>query len=124
MYKYDIRRATVKLVYESGGQQQFSGPDNITMSPRGSLLICEDRVGMNKSAQSLAGLTADGRLFRFCQVNPRVSGRHKGFDLTRTLLKSEWAGVSFSLDGNWLFCNLYDPGLTLAITGPWQEDLI
>lgn len=124
VYEYDIRQATVKLVFESSGQQQFSGPDNITMSPRGSLLICEDRVGGDKSAQSLAGLTADGQLFRFCQVNPRIGGRHKGFDLARTLLNSEWAGASFSQDGKWLFCNLYDPGLTLAITGPWQEGLI
>ncbi len=34
---------------------------------------------------------------------------------------SEWAGVCFSADGQWMFANLYNPGITFAITGPWQE---
>ena len=26
-----------------------------------------------------------------------------------------------SPDGQWLFANIYDPGMTVAITGPWQS---
>jgi len=33
---------------------------------------------------------------------------------------SEWAGSVFSPDGRVLFVNLYT-GVTLAITGPWQN---
>ena len=33
----------------------------------------------------------------------------------------EWCGACFSPDGQWLFANLQTPGITLAITGPWQE---
>ena len=33
--------------------------------------------------------------------------------------EKELAGVCFSPDGTTLFVNIYDPGITLAITGPW-----
>jgi secreted PhoX family phosphatase len=124
VYDYDIDREQVRLLYESPGHHVLSGPDNIMMSPRGSLLLCEDRVSQNRNAQLLAGLTADGVLFRFCQINPNLRGNYGGFDLEKTVLRSEWAGACFSEDGQWLFVNIYNPGLTLAITGPWQDGLI
>ncbi len=124
VFEYDPGTETLQLIFDSPGHNTLSGPDNITVSPRGSLLICEDRTNLQREAQSLFGLTGQGQLFRFCQVNPGVSGSYAGFRLSRSLLLSEWAGVSFSPDGQWLFCNLYDPGLSLAITGPWQDGLI
>ena len=33
----------------------------------------------------------------------------------------EWAGVTFSPDGKWLFANIQTPGVTFAITGPWER---
>ena len=27
-------------------------------------------------------------------------------------------------DGNWLFLNLYSPGVTIAITGPWRQNYL
>jgi hypothetical protein len=124
VFEFDPGRQTVWLVYESPGHGSFSGPDNIVMSPRGSLVICEDRVNLLKAGHSLAGLRPDGTLFRFCQVNPRLRGQHGGHDLGATLRTSEWAGATFSRDGLWLFCNLYNPGVTFAITGPWRDGLI
>ncbi len=124
VYEYDIDNEMIWLVYESPGHRVFSGPDNIMMSPRGSLLLCEDRVSQNTAAQILAGLTAAGELFRFSQINPDISGTFAGFNLARTVLHSEWAGATFSADGQWLFVNIFNPGITLAITGPWQEGLI
>ncbi len=56
------------------GAQAFSGPDNIVMSPRGSLILCEDRVSQSTAAQNLAGLTATGELFRFCRINRYIDG--------------------------------------------------
>lgn len=124
VYQYDIDRKVLWLIYESPGHRVFSGPDNIVMSPRGSLVICEDRVSLNTAAQLIAGLTAKGELFRFCQINPNLSGNHGGHDLATTVLHSEWAGAAFSGDGRWLFVNIYNPGITVAITGPWQQGLI
>lgn len=124
VYAYDPQREKIWMVYESPGNTFFSGPDNIVMSPRGSLLLCEDRLTHRNEGQYLAGLTADGALFKFSQINPALRGDHLGHDLRRTALKSEWAGVCFSADGKWLFANIYKPGITLAITGPWQDGLI
>ena len=47
-----------------------------------------------------------------------------GHDLAGTFLQSEWAGATFSEDGEWMFINIFNPGVTLAITGPWQEGFI
>ncbi|MCH8227012.1 MAG: DUF839 domain-containing protein [Proteobacteria bacterium] len=124
VYQYDIDRKMLWLIYESPGHRVFSGPDNIVMSPRGSLVLCEDRVNANTAAQIIAGLTTKGELFRFCQINPTLTGNHDGHDLAATVLHSEWAGVTFSGDGQWLFVNIYNPGITVAITGPWQQGLI
>jgi secreted PhoX family phosphatase len=124
VYQYDIDRERIWLIFESPGHRVFSGPDNIVMSPRGSLILCEDRVSQSTAAQNLAGLTAKGELFRFCQINPELMGHHGGHDLGRTVLHSEWAGATFSGDGQWLFVNIFNPGITVAITGPWQQGLI
>ena len=124
VYEYAIDRQKLWLIYESPGHRVFSGPDNIVMSPRGSLILCEDRVSGNTAAQKLTGLTTKGELFQFCQINPSLMGTHGGHDLTTTILHSEWAGATFSGDGQWLFVNIQNPGITVAITGPWLQGLI
>jgi secreted PhoX family phosphatase len=124
VFEYHPGKEKIWVVYESPGYDHFSGPDNLVVSPRGSLVICEDRLDLNKEAQNVAGLTREGELFGFCQVNPDLSGHHGGHDLAETALKSEWAGATFSMDGEWLFLNIYSPGVTLAITGPWQKGFI
>jgi secreted PhoX family phosphatase len=122
--EYDPQREKIWMVFESEGHDHFSGPDNIVVSPRGSLVICEDRLHDRKDAQSIAGLSKEGQFFRFCRVNPDLSGQFAGHKLRQTALGSEWAGVTFSQDGQWLFANIYSPGVTVAITGPWQEGFI
>jgi secreted PhoX family phosphatase len=122
--EYHPSREKIWMVYQSESHDIFSGPDNLVVSPRGSLIICEDRLTANRNAQSVAGLSRDGEFFIFCQMNPRISGTYGGHGLSGTVLKSEWAGATFSQDGDWLFINIYNPGVTLAITGPWQEGYI
>lgn len=36
--------------------------------------------------------------------------------------KSEFAGATFSPDGGELFVNIQNPGITLAIRGPWNTN--
>ncbi len=36
---------------------------------------------------------------------------------------SEFTGPTFSPDGKVLFVNIQAPGITLAITGPWEQYL-
>lgn len=124
VYQYDPVAEKIWLIYESPSHDEFSGPDNIVVSPRGSLLICEDRVTSMTDGQRLAGLTPAGELFGFCQINPELKGKHQGHNLAKTAMRSEWAGACWSDDGQWLFVNIYNPGITLAITGPWQNGLL
>jgi hypothetical protein len=124
VFRYEPSLATLEVIYEAGPGDQFSGPDNIVVSPRGSLLICEDREASNKTGQYLAGLTTAGELFAFCQVNPDLSGTYAGHVLGRTARDSEWAGACFSPDGEWMFANVFVPGFTCAITGPWVEGVV
>jgi len=121
IFRLDIALETVELIFESTGPNGFSGLDNIIMSPRGSLMICEDRLGLFKTGQYIASLNTDGELFAFCQANPELRGTYAGYDLADTAVTSEWAGACFSADGQWMFANLYSPGMTFAITGPWQD---
>lgn len=124
IFEYDPAEEEVWVIFESPGHDLISGPDNIIVSPRGSLVVCEDRVNLKKAGQSLNGLTREGVMFRFCQVNTDLRGEFGGHDLRQTALNSEWAGPAFSRDGQWLFVNLFQPGMTIAITGPWRDGLI
>jgi secreted PhoX family phosphatase len=65
------------------------------------------------------GLSLDGRIFRFAQNNIVLNGERNG--LIGDFRSGEFAGATFSPDGRWLFVNVQSPGVTLAITGPWQS---
>jgi len=124
IFRLDIATGTLLVIFEAIDKNGFSGMDNIIVSPRGSLVICEDRVGPARKGQYIAGLTSAGELFAFCQTNPELRATYAGHDLRATAVSSEWAGVCFSADGQWMFANLYGPGITFAITGPWQRGLV
>ena len=121
VFRFDIAAGSLEMIFQADEHESFTGPDNIVHSPRGSLMICEDRLGTFTHAQYIAGLNERDGLFAFCQTNPQLDGSHAGHKLGKTALGSEWAGVCFSADGQWMFANLYRPGITFAITGPWQD---
>lgn len=106
------------LVYESPDPATLDYPDNITLSPRGGLVVCQDSRG---AVEHLYGLTRGGELFQFARNNVHLDG-YLGF--AGDFSSAEWAGCCFSADGRWLFANVYDPGFTVAITGPWRDGLI
>lgn len=103
---FDPQRQTLTLTTHFGvsrERERLDGPDNITVSPHGGLVLAEDGDG----ASQLIGITDQG----------------KGFPIARNLLDdSEWAGPCFNAAGDTLFANIQgDPGRTFAITGPWRE---
>jgi len=118
VWAYRPDASTLELVYESDDPAVLDYPDNIAYSPRGGLVLCQDAEGHQ---QHLHGLTPGGEVFVFARNLMRLSGE-RGFN--GDFRDSEWAGACFSPDGRWLFVNLQDPGLTLAITGPWRDGLI
>jgi hypothetical protein len=100
------------LLFESTDVSILDGPDNVCVSPRGGLVLCEDGDG---DALYLRGLTPTGKIFDFAQnlVNNR-----------------EFCGATFSPDGQTLFVNIQgdtriggpgDLGMTFAIWGPWEK---
>jgi secreted PhoX family phosphatase len=110
VWRYMPEDEALVLIFESPATDVLDSPDNLTVSPRGGLLICEDATGTSH----LRGLTPQGGIFDFARniVNER-----------------EFAGACFSPDGRVLFVNIqgdldsYGPGnlgMTFAIWGPWE----
>lgn len=113
---------TLTLLYESTGGGALDSPDNLTVTPRGGIVICEDDAsGDDGDTNPLApGITDVNRL-----VGLTKSGRPFEFAVNR-LNSTELAGACFSPDGQTLFFNIYgdgEPGsgMTVAVTGPWER---
>ncbi len=115
VWEYDPAAETIRLLFQSPGENVLNMPDNITVSPRGGLVLCEDGSGL----EYLHGLTINGEIFRFAQNNVVLNGERNG--LSGDFTSSEWAGACYSPDGRWLFVNIQSPGITFAITGPWRS---
>ncbi|MFJ7261255.1 alkaline phosphatase PhoX [Streptomyces globosus] len=107
VWAYDTVTSELRLVFESPGSMTLDLPDNVTTSPRGTLVVCEDGGGDNY----IRGLTRSGCLFDFARLEP-VSGDPG----------AEFAGSTFSPDGGTLFVNVQSAqGRSFAIWGPWQR---
>ncbi len=116
IWEYVPAREHLRLVFESPGPTVLNKPDNLAVSPRGGLAICEDGVG---GPQRIHGMTRDGRLFPFVRNNAVLNGERHGY--RGDFRGSEFAGVCFSPDGAWMFFNIQTPGMTFALTGPWER---
>ena len=115
IWEYDPGDETISLLFQSPGAAVLNAPDNITVSPRGGLVLCEDGNGQ----EFLHGLTVEGEIFKFAQNNVVLNGERNGF--VGDFRDREWAGACYSPDGKWLFANVQTPGITFAITGPWMS---
>ncbi len=108
------------------GKAAMDSPDNLTVTPRGGLVMCEDDASpAEPDEHPLApGLEP---------VN-RVIGLMPGgeaFELAVNVLNSsELAGVCFSPSGRTMFFNVFGraanadapvEGMTCAVTGPWER---
>ena len=118
VWELDIREQELRLVFESPGADVLNMPDNLVVSPRGGLVLCED----SNANPCMHGLTRDGKIVRFARNNVVLSGERSG--LTGDFRNREFAGATFSPDGRWLFVNMQTPGITFAITGPWERGIL
>jgi secreted PhoX family phosphatase len=91
----------------------FDGPDNVTVTPWGTLVLAEDGVRASHVLSSVPG----GPTYAIAR-NMLSNGTSNGAPTY-----SEFTGPTFSPDGKILFVNIQVPGITLAITGPWQTYL-
>jgi hypothetical protein len=118
VFAYYPKDERLVLLIESHGRDAARYPDNVCVSPRGALLLCEDG---DREGQMLWGLTPDGQWFPLARNDVQLRGEH-GF--RGDFRGAEWAGCCFSPDGRWLFANIYSPGLSVAISGPWRAGLV
>jgi len=100
VWKLDLVRGELSLVVEPDDTSKLDGPDNLVMAPNGDLIVCED----GEADDFVVGITPAGRLYRLAR---NASGQ------------SELAGACFSPDGQTLFFNVQEPGITFAVWGPW-----
>lgn len=130
VFHFDPRREKLTLVFESRNNTSHPVmPDNMTISPRGGILLCEDRGGISR----LMGLSQAGDVFEFGRNNMMLSAAdaavvHSKFPGTESRIRegsyvgSETCGACFH--DRWLFVNIQNPGVTFAITGPWNDGIL
>ncbi|GAA3128431.1 alkaline phosphatase PhoX [Nonomuraea salmonea] len=107
VWGYETWSGRLKLVYESPRASALDLPDNVTVSRRGTLVLCEDGDGANY----LRGLSKAGEIFDFCRLEP-VDGDPG----------AEFAGSTFGPGGHTLYVNVQArQGMSLAIWGPWER---
>ncbi|MFS8204491.1 alkaline phosphatase PhoX [Streptomyces sp. CWNU-52B] len=113
---YDPRRRTLTLKVLLGvnpdpsADGAFDGPDNITVSPYGGLVIAEDGEGVSH----LFGATDSGRTYPIARNDLNIGTEDEPEF-------SEFTGVTFSPDGKTLYANIQVPGIMVAIKGPWKR---
>ena len=98
------------LVFESPSVEVLDSPDNLCVSPRGGIVLCED----GDAVQYIRGLTQRGEIFDLVQTNGELP---------------EFCGATFSPDGDVLFFNIQGStssvgaakGGTYAMWGPWED---
>lgn len=111
IWAYHTRARKLQLIYESPNRSTLDFPDNVTTSPRGTLVLCED----NTQDNYLRGLSRGGRLWDIA-LNRLTSST--GVDRSG----DEFAGSTFSPDGRTLFVNIQaSRGLSFAIWGRWHR---
>ncbi|MEV0241001.1 alkaline phosphatase PhoX [Streptomyces sp. NPDC050674] len=114
VWRYDPehRRLTLVIVFGPDTDVRLPGesPDNICLAPSGGLMVCEDGNG----AQHVFGVTRRGEVYAMARNRQNIG----------TPEEPEWgefAGVTFSPDGDTMYVNCYTPGTTFAVTGPWRR---
>lgn len=94
----------IQLFLESADSSLFNFGDNLTVTPQGHLIVCEDQY-TEVVDNYLRGVTPAGEVYNFARLTAQT----------------ELAGACFSPDGKLLFVNVYSPSKTLVISGPWES---
>ncbi|MFZ2508089.1 MAG: alkaline phosphatase PhoX, partial [Steroidobacteraceae bacterium] len=128
VWEYDPRAGTMRAIFVAGSQIVADNPDNITVSPRGAIVLCEngepvvDRYG---PGTRVLGLTAEGESYTLAKNNLELQ-REQLFAAGKSVAAGdyrdeEFAGACFDPAGEVLFVNIQVPGITFAIWGPWAK---
>jgi len=121
-------RGTLTLIYAAAARIAGNNPDNITVSPRGGILTCDDGsavVDRFGTGQRIMGFRDDGLAYIFAKNNAQLTPT----DIARVgktgqfaegdYRDAEFCGATFDWTGRVLYVNSQSPGITYAISGPW-----
>ncbi|MDZ5619689.1 DUF839 domain-containing protein [Nocardioides sp. HM23] len=108
-YQQHVHEETFEPAYPD---LYFDSPDNVTVTPWGSLVLAEDGVGASHVLSSVPGGPSCAIARNMINVGDDAEPEY-----------SEFTGPTFSADGKVLYVNIQDPGLTIAIDGPWGKYL-
>jgi uncharacterized protein len=121
------RRDSLVAIFVSPDAAVAHNPDNITVSPRGGILVCEDgslrdESGTLITGARLLGVGWDGTAFPFCENNMVLDSAIPGkpFIAPGDYRGIEFAGAAFGPSGDDLYVNIQTPGVTFAIQGPFR----
>ena len=107
IFRYLPGSNALELFYEGTEPGKMESPDNIVVTPWGDLWFAEDEAVDGDTINRVVGITPDRQVYVFAR---------------NRLNDSEFAGPTFSPDGNTFFVNFQgDPGITFAIWGPFQR---
>jgi uncharacterized protein len=125
VWELELSSMRLRCLFASGDSLAANNPDNITVSPRGGVLLCEDGGAGSAGAARLLGLNGDGESFEFCRNN-LVLDANQIASAGKTVapgnyLGSEFCGACFDPKGLVLFVNIQTPGISFAIKGPWNS---
>lgn len=120
----DLATNRLRALFVSANQAVGNNPDNITVSPRGGIVVCEDG-GFGEAGARLLGLSGNGEAYTFCS-NTVVLDANQIATAGKSVSAgdyrgSEFAGACFDQRGRVLFVSIQTPGITFAITGPWKR---
>ena len=102
MFRYRPGPNTLELFLESGQPGQMKAPDNVVVAPWGDVWFAED---WGEGRNRLVGISPEGKTYVFAS--------YRGGE-------SELAGPCFGPDGQTFFLNVYEPGMTIAVWGPFE----
>jgi secreted PhoX family phosphatase len=113
VWAYRPATQTLTCVFQSPDDDVLDFPDNVTTSPRGTLILCEDSAGDN----FLRGLSRQGQLFDIA-----LNRLHRNNAPFAARYGEEFAGSTFSRNGKTLYVNIQaSQGISFAIWGNWQQ---
>jgi len=128
VWEYDPASQRLRAIFVAGSEQVGDNIDNITVSPRGGIVLCEDgdpAVDRYGPGTRVLGLTAAGDSYILAKNNVvlmaedlRLAGKAVSPLDYRGM---EFAGACFDPRGEVLFFNLQQPGITFAVWGPWDR---
>ena len=124
VWELNLATMRIRALFVSANQAVGNNPDNIVVSPRGGILLCEDG-GFGDAGIRMLGLNPAGEAYTFCRNNVTLSSAQiagAGKNVSAGEYRgSEFAGACFDPTGRVLFLNVYSPGFTVAISGPWAR---